>query len=142
MFPYISIFRLKLPMYGTCILAGILITGLLCFYLCKRRNQDFLNLILISAVVIAAGFTGAKLLYIWVSYPKKDFFKVLFFLLIPDKASGLASGFVFYGGLLLGIPAYFLGVKLALCKTFEYADYYAAVERFCDLNCRKHSRAR
>lgn len=26
MFPYISIFRLKLPMYGTCILAGILIT--------------------------------------------------------------------------------------------------------------------
>lgn len=78
MFPYISIFRLKLPMYGTCILAGILITGLLCFYLCKRRNQDFLNLILISAVVIAAGFTGAKLLYIWVSYPKKDFLKFFF----------------------------------------------------------------
>lgn len=139
MLPYISIFRLKLPMYGTCILAGILITGLLCFYLCKRRNQDFLNLILISAVVIAAGFTGAKLLYIWVSYPKKDFIKVLFSLLIPDKASGLASGFVFYGGLLLGIPSYFLGVKLAHCKTFEYADYYAVsiplVHGFGRLGC-------
>lgn len=125
MFPYISICNIKIPLYGTCILAGILLTGLICWQLCKRRQQDFLNLILISAVVIAAGFTGAKLLYILVSYPLKFFFKVTLSLIFSKDPSKLASGFVFYGGLILGIPAYFLGVKLAQCKTFEYVDYYA-----------------
>lgn len=125
MLPFISIGKIHIPLYGTCILTGIFLAGLICWYMCKKRQQDFLNLILISTVVIAAGFTGAKLLYILVSYPLKDFFKVIWSLIVPKNSTDLAAGFVFYGGLILGFPAYFLGVKLAKCKTFEYGDYFA-----------------
>lgn len=125
MLPFISIFGIKIPLYGLCIATGLLIAGLLCYLMCKKKNQDFLNFILISTVVLAAGFTGAKLLYILVTYPVKDFFKITLSLLSHKPNAQLAAGFVFYGGLILGVPAYFLGVHLAKCGTFEYIDYFA-----------------
>lgn len=126
MHPFIKIFNLTLPLYGVCIVTGIFIAAGLAAFLCKKKNQSFDNMILIGTIVIAFGFIGAKLLFVLVSYPVKDFFKVIFNLLFIDRAS-LSSGFVFYGGLLLGIPSYFLAVKIAKCKTFEYCDFFAFI---------------
>lgn len=130
MLPFITLGNLKLPLYGLCIVTGIFLAAGGAALICKKRNQAFDNLILIGAIVIAFGFTGAKLLYILVSYPLTDFFKVIFNLVFKSDRAELASGFVFYGGLILGIPAYFLAVKIAKCRTFEYCDVFAFIIPF------------
>lgn len=127
MLPFILIFGIKIPLYGLCIVTGIFIAAFLCYWICKKKQQDFLNLILIGTIVVAAGFSGAKILYILVSYPLKDFFWILWSVLIGKNQQETVSGFVFYGGLILGIPAYFLAAKLAKCKSFEYLDIFSFI---------------
>lgn len=127
MFPFLHLFKIQIPMYGFCILMGIIIAALLSFYLCKLQKKDFLNLILIGAIVIGLGFAGAKILFILVTFPPKYFFKIIYALLFTNNGKILASGFVFYGGLIFGIPAYFLAVKIAGCKKTEYVDMFAFI---------------
>lgn len=126
MFPFLNLHFFQLPMYGVSIVTGILLAGLLGGFLCKKDNKDIYNLILISALVLGFGFVFAKILYILVSYPIKDFFKVVYRILFESR-SEFASGFVFYGGLIGGAIGYFAGIKIAKCKFSDFVNIYAVL---------------
>lgn len=123
MFPFLDFKIFKLPMYGLSIVTGIFVAGFICYKLCKLYKKDIYDFILISAVILGFGFAFAKILYILVTYPIKDFFKVILFMLKnPEERS---SGFVFYGGLIGGVLGYYVGIKIIKAKFLDYTDYFA-----------------
>jgi phosphatidylglycerol:prolipoprotein diacylglycerol transferase len=122
------------------IVTGILSGAAICKRLCAVQNINFFDFIIISAIAGAFGFAGAKIFFLLDHYGAAKFFKALTQMLFHPKKSGLiSSGFVFYGGLIGGIPGYFLGVKIARCgirtflNTFAFAIPY--VHAFGRIGC-------
>lgn len=135
MFPFLDLQIIQIPMYGLCIVAGILSGGFLAWRLTVHQNINFLDFIIISSVTILFGFIFAKLLYILISFPAKKFFIILFKMLFSsdtssDSVLSINSGFVFYGGLIGGIPGYFVGTKIAQCKPDDFSDIFAVIIPF------------
>lgn len=127
MFPFLDLSIVKIPMYGFSIVIGILISyTMFCFSPIKKENkhEDFF---IISAVVVLFGFIFAKLLFILVTYPIKDFFTILWYQILGIKNQSFATGFVFYGGLLGGIIGYILGVKIAKCHISDYLNSFGFI---------------
>lgn len=123
MFPFIQIFHLKIPMYGLCIASGIFFGSLLSFFLTKRENQNFYDFIVIATLTFAFAFVFAKLLYIFVSFPKSQFFKILLKTIISPK--NFSGGFVFYGGLIGGIFGYIVGCKIVHLPLKNFVNIFA-----------------
>lgn len=109
------------------IVTGIFFGGIFGFFLCHRRQKNFLDFILISTLVIAFGFVTAKILYILITYPVKNFFYVIFKMLLGRDESIMSGGFVFYGGIPGALIGYYLGVKLAKCSHQGFYDIFAVV---------------
>lgn len=100
--------------YGVCIALGLIAAVTLAFY----RSQKFgLNSDLMfngSIIGFIFGMIGAKLLYIiveWDSYMKD-----------PSLFLNIGSGFVAYGGIILGIIAFLLYFKIKKTAVLEYAE--------------------
>ena len=127
MFPFLDLHFVKVPMYGLSIVLGITLAVFAGYYLCKLKNRNFYDFIIISTVAIAFGFIFAKLLYIVVSYPFSQFFKTLIFTILHPREAEAASGFVFYGGLIGGILGYLAGIKIAGCSFFDFPDFYGVL---------------
>lgn len=116
MFPFLKIGPLKIPMYGLCIVAGIFCAGLLALGLQKRRGRSPEDLLIVAGCGILFGMIGSKTLYLLVTYSPEE----LGALFSQGVLAALGnSGFVFYGGLLLGIPGALLGSRLAKCPVRE-----------------------
>ncbi len=98
-----SIFGTFIPYYGFFILLGIVCASTLGFFLCKKLKLNTDDFIIIAAYLFAFGFAGAKILYILISIKRIDFSEV--FKSLESFNNFLASGFVFYGGLLGGLLA-------------------------------------
>lgn len=127
-FPFINLGFIKLPLYGLCIVTGILSGGAISYKLCSRLNKNFYDFIIISAVVTLFGFLFAKLLYLLTAFPVKKFFQVLWLMLRHPISSGLIeTGFVFYGGLIGGTLGYFAGIKIARCTFRDFLNLFAFV---------------
>ena len=93
------------------IVTGILSGSAISKKLCSVQNINFYDFIIISAIAGAFGFAGAKIFYLIDYYSPALFFQKLGYMLAHPKTSGLISGgFVFYGGLIGGLPGYFLGL--------------------------------
>lgn len=126
MLPFIKLGFITVPLYGLCIVAGLLCSGFAGYVLCKKSGRNFYDFLIVAVVAGALGFAGAKILFLLVQYSPKYFFKALYLALFKSKESGLLSGgFVFYGGLIGGIAGYFLGVKIAGCSRFEFLNILA-----------------
>lgn len=104
-----KLFGTFIPYYGFFILIGIVCAGLLGYFLCKKLSLNIDDFIIICAYLLAFGFTGAKLLYIAVSYYNIDFYSV--FSSLENFNLFFSSGFVFYGGLIGGFLALFFVKK-------------------------------
>lgn len=98
-----SIFGTFIPYYGFFILIGIVCATTLGFFLCKKLNLSTDDFIILIAYLISFGFLGAKILYILISIKKIDFSQV--FKNLEAFNNFIASGFVFYGGLIGGFFA-------------------------------------
>ena len=120
MYPFLDLHFIKIPMYGLCIAIGIVVAGVLSYLFCKKYKKDFNDFIIVISVLVFFGFIGAKLLYLLVSYPFKDLPKVVWNMLFNSKDKSMGSGFVFYGGVILGVPAFFLANKIAKCKNSTF----------------------
>ena len=110
MLPFIHIFGKEIPMYSICIMAGMLLAGLVIVLLSSKfsvKRDDALYSYLYAILMLIA---GAKILYIIVNIPK-----------LPEMieevgiAGLMQGGFVVYGGLLgafLGVAIYGWQFKL------------------------------
>lgn len=92
----------------------------MCYLLCKKEKQDTDNLIIICAYLIAFGFLGAKILYIFVSFRSIDFRIV--FKSMKSFNLFISSGFVFYGGLIGGLFAMFFVKKIHKIEVRDYVQ--------------------
>lgn len=113
------LFGTFIPYYGFCIVVGIGCAFLLGYFLCKKLSLNVDDFILLDAYMVAFGFLGAKLLYIVVSFRTIDF--SLVFHSLANFNAFVASGFVFYGGLLGGLAA------LPLVKKMHHLDVSAYI---------------
>lgn len=104
--------------YGLCIVIGLVCAFLTGYYLCKKTNLNTDDFILICAYLIAFGFLGAKLLYILVSFRATDFSFV--FKNLKTFNYYISSGFVFYGGVIGGLFALFIVMKIHKLDVREY----------------------
>lgn len=118
-----KLFGTFIPYYGFFILIGIVCAGLLGYFLCKKLSLNIDDFIIICAYLLAFGFTGAKLLYIAVSYYNIDFYSV--FSSLENFNLFFSSGFVFYGGLIGGFLALFFVKKIHKIQIKEYIKILA-----------------
>ncbi len=125
MLPFIDLRIIQIPVYGFCIATGLALSVFVAWRLIVWQKKNFWDFVIVSTVALAVGFVFAKLLYVVVSFPPKDFFRVLFSMLTDSMQA--AGGFVFYGGLAGGFVGLLLGCKIAKCKIKEYINLFAVI---------------
>lgn len=118
MHPFINIFGLKLPSYGMMMALAFVTAIVLCYIRIKKAGLDqdtFLNLAIIALIT---GLVCAYLLYIFVTYSLKE--------IIESITSGSFyvfknGGLVFYGGVIGGIVAAWIYLRIKKARFFDYA---------------------
>ena len=118
MLPFLSIFGLKIPMFGLMMLAGMIAAfGLLWF---TRRIVRFSEDTLLSCALwaIISGFVGSKILY-WIVDMKQFLVDPMFFI------KNIREGFVFYGALIGGVLGVFFYSFRKKQPFFAFMDLFA-----------------
>lgn len=119
MLPYISFGDRLIPMYGVCMVVGILISSYIAFIRTKQADGDSNSLIVVAASAIGCGLFGAKLLYIAVTYGVGNALRRV---LSGDFSCLIEGGQVFYGGLIGGIVGAILGAWFTHDNLALYCD--------------------
>ena len=118
---FITILGLTVPSYGLCIAAGMITANLAAFVLIRRRRMDGNDFIILEAYTILGAFLGAKLFYLWVSRTLIDWSRM------ADPAyfnEWMRGGFVFYGGLILGLASAFASGRIHRIDTMLYVKRF------------------
>lgn len=105
--------------YGPMILIGITAAVVLAHFQAKRFGLDTDYLIVLEAYAVGGGMLGAKLLSIFQIWNLIDWSRMLepnYFLAV------IRGGYVFYGGLLGGLAALFLGGLLHRIRVLDYIE--------------------
>lgn len=95
--------KILIPYYGTMIALGIVVAGIIGYFLIKRFSLIYDDFIILAAYSLGLGIMGAKVLYIYVSRNIIEWKKMLN---LEYLNSWMSGGFVFYGGLIAG----FIGI--------------------------------
>lgn len=111
-------------MFGVCIVLGLIVATIIGYFIIKKQNKCFWDFVIITVFSFAFGMFFAKILYIIVTFPLKDFFKIVWFIISGKDKSLISGGQVFYGGVIGGVIGGFLGAKIANCKISDYVDLY------------------
>ena len=119
MLPCITFGDRLIPMYGVCMVVGILISSYIAFVRTKQADGDSNSLIIIAACAIGCGLFGAKLLYIAVTYGVVNSLSQM---LAGNFSFLLEGGQVFYGGLIGGIVGAVLGAWFTHDDLALYCD--------------------
>lgn len=117
MYQYIEFIGIKIYLYGFMISAGIIIANIMVYIIFKINKLKFEDFIILESYAFFGGFTGAKILYIIVSFDLIDWnniFKLSYFNQL------MSGGFVFYGGLVGGGIFIFLAGKIHKIKVMFY----------------------
>ena len=124
---FIEVFGKQIPLYGLMIVSGIALANVIAYFVVKKRKLDMNDLAIIEAFGGGMGFLGAKLMYLFVSidvdwsrFFEKEYFEML-----------MSGGFVFYGGVLLGIPAAIWFGKINKINSFDYLRALVFLIPFC-----------
>ncbi len=118
---YINILDYRIPSYGLMIVIGVVLANLLALYVVRKFNQDINDFFLLEAYAFLGGFTGAKLLYIMVSPKQIEWNRITEFSYFNKI---MQSGFVFYGGLILGLLFVIFAGKIHKLPTIAYMRNY------------------
>lgn len=130
MYPYFEIFGKQIGLYGLCAVLGLLVCGAVAFYLGKKKNIIFEDILLAMIAVGVGLLVGGHLLY-----GITNIEKIIKILALPDlsfftqKIPAIAmffGGSVFYGGFLGGTLGIYLFAKKVLPqRRGELLDMYA-----------------
>ena len=116
---FLDIFFLKIPSYGLMIVLGVAAANVLALLMKKRLGLDGDSILLLECCAALGGMIGAKLLYLLVSFHTIDWSRIL----EPDYLSQvMAGGFVFYGGLIGGLIALWLGGRILKIPVRPYVQ--------------------
>lgn len=105
----IVIFGRTIPIYGLCIVIGVLLTGLATYILNRKHKGVFDEMILIYAYGGMFAALGAKVLFLFTVRDLVDWsriFELEYFNIL------MTGGFVFYGGLVGGIFGSILACRI------------------------------
>lgn len=95
--------------YGTMIVLGLLTAGMLGWHMTRRAGLDFNDFLLLVVYTVALGVVGAKAAYLALNWSDIDLGR----LTEPGYLDMLLSGgFVFYGGIPLGLLGMWLAHRL------------------------------
>lgn len=111
MYPYVNIFGRVYGTYGLCIMLGFFLAGFLALRKGKPHGFVVEDLLIIAAVVLGSALLGGSLLYVFITYPLDYIWDCI----RRGEFGFLASGIVFYGGLVGGFLGSFLGMRIAKC---------------------------
>lgn len=114
---YLQFGSFKIPTYGFLIALGVVLANLVGVFVLRHTKQDFNDFIILEAYGILGGFLGSKLLYLIVSYREIDWTRITD---IHYFNSLMLTGFVFYGGLILGLILVFVAGKIHKIAAEEY----------------------
>ncbi|MBE6844579.1 MAG: prolipoprotein diacylglyceryl transferase [Ruminococcus sp.] len=117
MYQYIEFIGIKIYLYGFMISAGIIIANIMVYIIFKINKLKFEDFIILESYAFFGGLTGAKILYIIVSFDLiewNNIFKLSYFNQL------MSGGFVFYGGLVGGGIFIFLAGKIHKIKVMFY----------------------
>lgn len=98
--------------YGLMIALGFLLCVVMGMYRAKKHGLNAEAILDIALIGIAAGFAGAKLLYVIVEFPA--------FLQNPARVLG-SEGFVVYGGIIAGVCS---AIVYCHVKKLVFLDYF------------------
>lgn len=118
MLPFIYIGAFHIPMYGLMIAIGLITANIAGFFIVKKTNLQWLDLLVLEGYTLLGGIIGAKLLYFIISYRQIEWKRII----EPKYLNTIMSGgFVFYGGLILGLIMFFMAGKLHKIDCVGYA---------------------
>ena len=107
------------PMYGLMIMLGIFAASAAAWQLVKRNKYDPNHLLILIAYGLLGGMAGAKILFLLININSIDWSRILDLEYLKVLMS---SGFVFYGGLIGGLGAVFLGGKIHKIRVLPYLE--------------------
>lgn len=96
---FFEFWGLKMPAYGFMIAMGVIIANCIAVFVLKRLKLDFNDLIILEGYCILGAYLGSKSLYLIVSYKIIEWNRILDPVYLNEI---MKTGFVFYGGLILG----------------------------------------
>ncbi len=102
--------------YGLMIAIGIIVSVVMATHRAKKKSMSDDVVMNIAIIGVAAGFVGAKLLYVIVEFNN--------FLKNPLAVLG-SEGFVVYGGIIAGVTAVIVYCKIKKIIFLEYFDLTA-----------------
>ena len=117
MHAFFHFFGLTIPAYGFLIAFGVVIANVVAFFVLKYTKKDFNDFIILEAYCFLGAFIGAKLLYFIVSYDTIDWSRITE---IDYFNQLMLSGFVFYGGLVLGLISVYVAGKIYKINAQDY----------------------
>ncbi len=111
-----SIGKFTIHTYGVMIAIGIILCVVMGTYRAKKLGMKSEPVLDIAILCVVTGFLGAKLLFVLISL--KQF--------IEDPLSVLgSSGFVVYGGIIVGVLAAMIYCRVKKLQFFQYFDLLA-----------------
>lgn len=112
MYPYIYIFGRQIGTYGLCMLLGFYLAAFCALKKGKPLGFKLEDLAIIGAMTFAGAIIGGGLLFVFVTYP----IEVIIAFIQRGDFRFLASGIVFYGGLIGGVLGALIAVRITKCK--------------------------
>ena len=100
--------------YGICIALGLIAGMTLVYFRSLKFGLDGDRMFTSAIIAFIFGMIGAKLLYIIT--------ELNYYIENPKALLQFGSGFVVYGGLILGIAAFFMYFKIKKASALEYAE--------------------
>lgn len=111
MYPYFSLFGIRIGTYGLCMLLGIVLAVALAAAKGKKKNITVYHILIVGATAIALALLCGGVLYAFVTFPVELIVKCV----LAGHFEIFMAGIVFYGGLIGGIAGGILGMRIAGC---------------------------
>ncbi len=111
MYPYFSIFGVRIGTYGICMLLAIVLAVALAAAKGKKKNITVYHILIAGAMGIGLALLCGGVLYAFVTYPADLIVKCV----LAGRFEIFTAGIVFYGGLIGGIAGGILGMRIAGC---------------------------
>ena len=122
----INILGKNIPIYSFWGILGIIVALVVAFILVRKKKMDVFDFCLNTVFCLIGVWIGSKLMFIITSW---DIVKAIFanYSTIDAITILLRGGYVFYGGLIGGIVALLISLRVQKQNVFDYFDIFAVV---------------
>lgn len=114
---FFEIFGYKIPSYGLLIATGVILGNIIIYFYLKRKKMEYNDFIILEAYGGIGAIVGSKLLYLIISFRDIKWQNINS---LAKFNSLMSSGFVFYGGLILGVALVLIFGKVHKIDSIKY----------------------